>query len=310
VPIKNKQKIIGAIIIIISYGYIVFRLSSIKFDLRLIQTNLLFLILLCVSIFLSTINIFVESAKWKVLITNHCKITIGHSIKMVLAGFSTGIFTPAKLGEPYGRVIFLQKHHWTIGTILNYLSGAIQNIIIMLWGISFIMIASLKKDLFLYKLTLYTLFFSAISILLFLYLYFKRSKIYLYLSKYSWSQKILDSILTIKNIPIKNYLSVLLLSSFRYIIYCFQLVILLYAFSNQNIGSIFIIWIPIYFMCITIIPSFLIADLGIRNSVALFLFSQFNLNETSIMLSVSTLWIINQAIPASIGTIFIMKNQK
>ncbi len=306
--LKNKQRIIGILIIIFSYGYIAFRLSRINFNFSTIEIDNSRLVLLLITVSLSFINIFIEALKWKTLLTPFYTVKLNHSIKMIFAGFSTGIFTPAKLGEPYGRIIFLPKQQWTIGTILNYLGGSFQNIIILLWGFTFLIFISVSNDHQYINIIKYSSFIFLSTLIVFIILYLKRNSIYVILSKFSWSKKILESISAVQQIPLKTYLLVFSLSATRYLIYCIQLILLLNIFSINSLSYSCILWIPIYFMFITAIPSFLLADLGIRNSVAIFLFAPFFINETNIMLSVSILWLVNHVLPAIIGSLYIAKN--
>ncbi len=305
--IKNKQRIIHILIIIFSYGYIAFRLSNISNDTTSIKFNNSNVIDIIMALILSGFNILIEAIKWKVLISPFHRIKVNNAIKMVVSGFSTGIFTPAKLGEPYGRVIFLPNEYRMTGTILNYLGGAFQNIIILLWGISFLTLISLNSNVRYIIIIQYLVLIITITILIFILLYSIRNHITIYLSKYKWTKKILESLSTIKQIKLKNYLTISFLSMARYLIYCGQLITLLYTFSDSNFDFNIIFWVPIYFMCITLIPSFLLADIGVRNSVAFFLFNPFFINELNIFLPVSILWFINQVIPALLGSIFIFK---
>ena len=65
----------------------------------------------------------------------------------------------------------------------------------------------------------------------------------------------------------------------------------------------FIMHAPIYFFFITLIPSFFLADIGIRGSVSLFVFAQFEAQMPLILLAIFFLWFINVVVPALLGTI-------
>ncbi len=307
---KHRQRNIGLLVVVFSYGYIAFRLSNIKLDFSGIMLNNDTAIYILFVLILSYLNIFTEAYKWKVLMSSFYKIKIKQALKMIISGFSTGIFTPGKLGEPYGRIIFLPSQHKTKGTILNYLGGAFQNVIILILGITFLVFISLNNSLR-YIVIFQYLFLSTLLILItFILLYSIRNTLYIYLLRYNWTNNLLKSILTIKEIKLKKYLIVFLLSLTRYLLYCSQLIILLYTFFEFKFQWSIILWVPIYFMCITLIPSFLLADLGVRNSVAIFLFAPFFSNEINVLLAVSVLWFVNQVIPALCGSAYIIQYSK
>ncbi len=308
--LKFKQKFIGTLILVMSYAYIVYRLSYINISLYSLNFDSSEIIYSLIFIILTILNIITESIKWKLLLSDFIQIKLLNSVKMVFAGFSSGIFTPAKIGEPYGRIISLPKKLWSKGTALNYFGGFLQNIVIFIIGIVFTYYSISTKNFQHSLLLKQAITILAISLLAFYILYIFRYRLYTYISRYKILNSITKSFIELLKIKLINYIKLFLLSTLRYFIYCTQLFLLLYIFSESQFSISTILLIPIYFMCITIIPSFLLADLGIRNSVALFLFSNQLTNETTIVLAVSTLWIINQVIPAIIGSFFMLKKSR
>ncbi len=295
---------------ICSYVYIIYRILQTDFEFTSFSISKNKLLYLPIVFFLGALNISTESLKWKVLLSSFQKVSFIQSLKMVFAGFSSGIFTPAKLGEPIGRIITLSKQYWSKATTLNYFGGFLQNIVIFVVGTAFTLLATSTKEFKHLSLLYYSLSIIVFSSLILYILYVSRNKISKYITKYKVINILSEPILEIKKIQLRKYILLLFLSISRYLIYCFQLIILIYIITDSQFQLNIIILIPIYFMCITIIPSFILADLGVRNSVALFLFSSHFGHESFIMLSVSSLWIINQAIPALFGTFFILKKGK
>ena len=56
---------------------------------------------------------------------------------------------------------------------------------------------------------------------------------------------------------------------------------------------------------VSIIPSIAITEIGVRGSVALFLFGLVSSNTIGILSSAFVMWVINLLLPAMLGTIFI-----
>ncbi|MCW3785072.1 lysylphosphatidylglycerol synthase domain-containing protein [Plebeiibacterium sediminum] len=308
--LKIKQKIIGILILVSSYAYIVYRLSNININLSLVNINATKGFYILIFIILAFLNILTESVKWKILLSGIINVKLPDCIRMVFAGFSSGIFTPAKIGEPYGRIIPLPRKLWSKGTALNYFGGFLQNIVIFLTGSIFTYFA-VNNNNFQYAILLkYTIVLLVVSVTIFYLLFVFRVRISTYISQYRILNSVTKSFGELRYIKPKKYINLFVLSLTRYFTYCTQLILLLYICSDSQFTISTLIIVPIYFMCITVIPSFLLADLGVRNSVALFLFSINFPNETSIILAVSMLWITNQVIPAIIGSYFIIKKDQ
>lgn len=110
-------------------------------------------------------------------------------------------------------------------------------------------------------------------------------------------------------IPIKLYISTIVLSILKCLIYSLQLFLLLRsAMVYNNPMQLYMICI-IYFWGMTIIPSIAYAELGIRNKWALFLFSFMALESWKIVIAITGLWLINIVIPAFMGTLLFLLNK-
>jgi hypothetical protein len=312
---KHSKKVIGLLIVFLSYGFVLHKLihfdnwDDFKSILWGQPAHLIYLILL--QIILVIVNITLESKKWQILLQKVESVNFTTSIKMVLAGFSSGIFTPSKLGEPIGRLMMLPKNIWPKALILNYTGGILHSFIILACGIiSVIYMWNSHAFLPFHSVLIYmagiTLFvvFMVITLIIF------KDHALSVIKYFRWEEKWQEMWTAIKTLSYSQVLLTVFLSLLRYLVYSGQLAIFLYFFKNDIWSGYNILLIPIYYLTITAIPSFLLADVGIRNSIALLLFSQTMLPTPPILLSVSTLWIINQALPASIGTLFIYKHSR
>jgi hypothetical protein len=112
----------------------------------------------------------------------------------------------------------------------------------------------------------------------------------------------------------KELINVLLFSLLRFMVYSFQFYLLFQAF-HIDLGFIEgILFVFLIFFGITIIPSIALAELGIRGIISIFIFNILWADillgddiETSLVSATSLLWLINLAIPAIIGGLFIFK---
>jgi len=100
-------------------------------------------------------------------------------------------------------------------------------------------------------------------------------------------------------------LEVLLYSVARYVVFTTQFFILLEVFEVDISYVDSIILTSTMLFVISVIPTIAITELGIRGSVALFLFGLVSSNSVGILSATFVMWIINLLLPALIGTIFI-----
>ncbi len=309
---KGRKQVIGVLILICSYAYILYRLWQIDLPKVFSEVNInsSFWILMFIQLLLVVLNVFTEALKWRVLLVSSYPVGIWLSVKMVLAGFSSGIFTPAKLGEPLGRILFLPKDIKPRAALLNYFGGFVQTLVIFTFGLIFILVYgflvnSQFQHIFLYGLIL--MLIGGACLLLFWWFRAYLKKIVQY---FKWKNKVHDMLLSIKELPRGIVFKIVGLSVLRYCIYAGQLMTFLYFFNLVSFNFSFVLLVPVYFLCISLVPSFLLADLGVRNSVALLLFVPVCFNEAGVMLSVSVLWMINQALPAMVGAYLVIRLSK
>jgi hypothetical protein len=60
------------------------------------------------------------------------------------------------------------------------------------------------------------------------------------------------------------------------------------------------------FLALAIIPTIALAELGVRGKLSIFLFGMFSTNTLGIVLTASTIWLINLVVPALAGSLFIL----
>ncbi|GAO28370.1 hypothetical protein JCM15548_1455 [Geofilum rubicundum JCM 15548] len=92
------------------------------------------------------------------------------------------------------------------------------------------------------------------------------------------------------------------LTILRYAIYNFQLWLMLWFFDIST-GLSDLGLIMTYYAAITLLPTMAVADLGIRSSIALFLFSMLSPNSAGIVASVFLIWVINLALPSIVAAL-------
>ncbi|SMO66040.1 Lysylphosphatidylglycerol synthase TM region [Saccharicrinis carchari] len=308
--ILKKGRWISLLVATLSFSYIVFRLLQYKQQFSLSDiphfTNQNLLIVLLVQAIMLCINVFFESKKWQLLITTVTTVNFSKALKMVMAGFASGIITPAKMGEPLGRALFLKHKFWPHATVLTYLGGMISNAIVIIVALPCLLL--LHNVLWCTPpsmLLVYLLFLLLLTVTIML-LRHQKKRLYQYIHRFKPLQTLQQLLYQISRIP-KNTIGLVAGYTFlRFTVYCAQLIIILWLLG-ANFEPAIVAMVPLYFLLISIAPSFFLAELGIRGSVALFIFTGVGLSDVSIVVAVSALWVINQVIPALSGIVVIWR---
>ena len=96
------------------------------------------------------------------------------------------------------------------------------------------------------------------------------------------------------------------LSFFRYLVFIIQYILLLQVLHVEILWITGFWIISILFLVLAIVPSFAIADLGIRGKFSTGLLSFYSTNTVGIIGTTFGIWFINLFIPALIGSLLIL----
>jgi len=323
---KTYNIIIRLTIILATYGFI-YKQIILKNNYSELVGNLdnsfqstHFVFLFSLGFLLVFINWGIESLKWKYLIKKIELLSFSKSVKAVLSGISVSIFTPNRIGEYFGRAFILEKANRFEGVLITIIGSISQLLITIIFGaigLIFFVPEFFDVSEYFYGYFYIGLVISILAILVLLLIFFFNIKILTSIlesfSKKKWV-KFRKRIKIFSQYSKRELLTVLLLSFSRYIIFTLQFFILLKAFSVEVIFSQSIIIISIIFLVMTALPTVTLAELGIRGSVALYFFGLYfekqglpiDQSSLGIILASSAIWIINLAIPALIGTLFVV----
>lgn len=273
------------------------------------------------ALLLMLVNWSVESLKWQFLINKVEQVSFLKSFEAVLSGISVSIFTPNRVGEWFGRVFIMKKANPWKGVFITMIGSFSQLLVTIIVGsvslLFYIPIYFHAADFYspyiLYALilivvviifTLLLLFLNITSLPVIISRLLKRR--FIHLNEY---------ISVISLYSSTELLTVLLLSFLRYTIFSLQFYILLMLFSVEIPFLHGMMIISMVFFVMTAIPTVTLAELGVRGSVSLYFIGQYfeyfsqrtDSINIGIVSSTSTLWLINLAIPALMGTLFVYR---
>ncbi|MBR1785764.1 MAG: flippase-like domain-containing protein [Paludibacteraceae bacterium] len=312
---KTKYKIFNWIVILVAYSFLAYKITdffchnsfediSISFSWHKVCLFLFVLLLL-------PINILLEAGKWQYALLPNIKITFRESVLQTLLGFVGGWVTPNKLGDLPMRVVRLKDNNDRIEGIVRGFIGSVAVVDVSLILGLFALLGMTASEMWVSRqfLILTSLFIFALQLLIIVF--------YHRLLDYISRQKIADRKFRnieiralchrLTEISIRQLTGLLFFSAVRYLVYCLQIYLMLCSFSICLPFQTAAVAIPIYYMLLTISPSLPAADIGIRGSWGVVVFSLYTPDIASIAVATTTLWAINNVIPMICGSIILQR---
>lgn len=251
--------------------------------------------LIFIELFLFILNFSLETFRWKILYRNIENISFLQSLKTVLLATAFGNSTPGGLGEHIARINGNAEIKGSLVT--SFIASFLQTTTIVLFALfAFIAIGSSLV------INRYTIFFVIIFILFIIFILVLKSA----------NDVVKDFLNSILSFDRKKIFKALGFNILRYIVFSSQLFLLLNN-SNEKFDTEILIQIPIYYLMITLIPVQRILDIGIKGSVAIYVFGNL-LDVSEISSSILFIWLLNTLVPSLIGiTIFfysLLSNKK
>lgn len=304
---KNKKllvQILKLIILVVAYGYIYFEFKNIDFKNIIEFNGYLYLFF---AIILMPLNWLIESKKWQLLISKFEVISVNNSFKAVLSGLTTSIFTPNRVGEFVGRVMFVSNKNRlkaTFATIIGSYSQVLITLLIGAFSVFFIK----QGRIYFIDNNIYLKWFFLLLSLFFILLFFSMNKMMLIFNRMKYKH-LVNIVSIISDYTFFDLLNVFLLSFVRYIVFYTQFY-LLFLFFEVDISFVdSFVAIGVFYLFLAFIPTFILSEPGVRISTSMIVFSFFVNDMSIIVYTVSLLWLINIVFPTLIGSLFFIKQK-
>ncbi len=259
--------------------------------------------LIVLSVLLIPVNWSLEAYKWKYLIRRIERISFWKALEGVVSGVTMGFITPHSLGDYAARILTLTGQERTKGIGAVFVSRISQFYITLYFG-------SIALILYLYYvvqagelnyrlITGITIFANIFFILMYGY----HKQLLKVLERWPFLRKMLSYFHIIKEYSFAELNFALLLSLGRYVVFCFQFVLILIVFGISLPWWILLTGVAFIFFVKSVIPTFL--DLGVRETAAVFFFGVFGYDHQNIIFASLTLWLMNLVLPALTGLLLV-----
>lgn len=304
----------GFVFIIAAYSYLIYKLATFDRYSELIQQwkqmPLYQFRWLAGVLFLLPFNWLFESIKWKMMTSHLQSMTLKNSVKAVLAGISTGFFTPNRVGELVGRVMFLDSGNRKPGVTLSILNSLTQNLILALCGIPACVLffgstaGKIEPTITQYLVLL------GMGLVIFGIGYFFLPQLTERFKQSRYFLKIKEFTDCLSAFTVKDLAQIILVSFIRYLIFCTQFFLMLRFFGIELSGWQALISIPTSYLFVTFTPSFAFSEVAVRSSIAVLIIRAFSHQVVNIALAGMCIWLVNLIIPLLIGSVLMVRKRK
>lgn len=247
------------------------------------------------------INLWLEAAKWKKIVSPTERLSRRRAFAGVLAGFSTGFFTPNRTGDFAGRILFLGEQNRKTGFTLSLFNSLTQNMVIAACGVPAAILffitrnKALGDDLMMYFIIVAISFFVIAATVFLLPSLLKRIK----------SVRIREFTKGMENFSTGNIYLLLFLSILRFAVFSIQFYFMLRFFGVGLSPLEAFMAIPANYLFVTFTPSLAATEVAIRSSYAVFFIGSYSSQVVGIALAGAFIWMVNFVIPMIAGTVLV-----
>ena len=281
----------------------VFHSSSISFETFVIQIKVYLLKtnwIIPLLIGMTLINWRFEIIKWQLLVNTIQKISFMEAARQSLSSHTLSLVTPFKLGEYGGKALYYSKNKRNKIWLLNLGGNSIQLFMTLFFGIIGFVYFINTFEVSIHPHKLRRIVYALVMIIV---LISGGVKVSNRNQKGNYYKRLLGFL---KKQSKRSLGLLILLSLLRYLVFSHQFYLLLLIFGvDISYTTAMMLIFTMYFLA-TMLPTINLFDFVIKGSIAIYLFSFLNIEGLSIISISMIMWLLNFALPAIIGSYFIL----
>ena len=262
---------------------------------------------LLAAVLLMPLNWLLETHKWQILTSHLQKLTMAESLRSVLSGLAVSMLTPNRVGDFAGRIAWLKPENRTAGAMSDFVGGFAQMLAIALLGVAAFCLQPVLPD-FLEWFGCHYAITAAVLILLAAvscgaYFFIGAAAKRFRFGRWPWLERFVQA----AGQHTKSQLAkALFLSLCRSAVFVLQLQLMLQSFGVSLSAIDAFRSIALMYCFVSVIPTFALAEWGVRGSIALLFIVPLGGQPTQIVAATVALWIVNVAVPAASGAVATM----
>lgn len=264
------------------------------------------LVMSCV-VLLMLVNWVAEAFKWKYITRELVVITSWQAIEAVFCGLTWAVFTPNRIGEYGGRVMFLPNRKRIHGIFVMAIGAFGQNVITNVLGLIALMWFAFT---FLHiniaislALSLAALGFMSLLVVF----YFNIGWLVTLLNRISFLKKYHRFFDIMAKYKTAELLNIMWFCLTRFFVFSFQYYLVIHLLLPDMPVFPMMMMVFILFFIQSALPSLDLLDVGVRSMTASAFFAYITDQNIAVMAAVSSIWFINLILPAILGSVFVLK---
>lgn len=253
---------------------------------------------------LLAVNIGIEAAKWRYIVSLIGKLSFAESLKSVLAGWVAAFVTPNRIGEIPGRSLFVyrQNDECVKSIVFGWIGSFASMLVTVLCGLP-ACVGLLQQQQIFRNPAVYPVCCAIILILLCLST-FRLPEIAAWLGRRrKWRESVRDVLAAVSQLHTGYIWKICGLSFLRYTVFCTQFWIMLRFFGISLSPFEAVIAIPAYYLFVTFTPSIGLSEPVIRGSWAIVALQTFTTDTAGVAFAAVAVWFINQVLPMLAGSL-------
>jgi uncharacterized membrane protein YbhN (UPF0104 family) len=257
------------------------------------------------------VNWALETYKWRIALKPVQEIRFLRAFKAVLAGTCIASFTPNRVGEYLGRMLFVDPGNKLFSIAPTIVCSLAQMLVTLIAGsVGLYLFSVLPVH---YQLSWLTpglfrtvMIISATFAILLALVYFRFDPL---LKKINhWLVRTKRNFTIPENYGYKSLGTILFASAIRYGVFILQYFLLFSLFGVSVSGEQVFTSVSVMFVLMAIVPTLtFLTDLGFRWAVGIQIFQMFTSNTAAILAVSLCIWLINLIIPALVGSLLILR---
>jgi hypothetical protein len=301
-----------AAILILAFYFIYHRITSNddlkRFEklIRGIDRTTAIAVMSCV-VLLMLVNWVAEACKWKYITRELTKITYWQAVESVFCGLTWAVFTPNRIGEYGGRVMFLPNRKRIHGIFVMAIGSFGQNVITNVLGLS-ALIWFAFKFLHINNVVLLGLSLAALGFMvLLLIFYFNIGWLVTLLNRIKFLKKYHRFFDIMARYHTAELMNIMWWCLVRFFVFSFQYFLVIHLLLPDMAIFPMMMMVFILFFIQSALPSLDLLDVGVRSMTASVFFAYITSQNIAVMAAVSSIWFINLILPAILGSVFVLK---
>lgn len=258
-------------------------------------------------VLLMVVNWLLESLKWQYLTRQLVKITAWEAIEAVFCGLTWAIFTPNRLGEYGGRVMFLPGRKRIHGVFAMAVGSFGQNVITNVLGLTALMwFAYTFHPINIWAEEGLSLVAISFMVLLLVF-YFHIRWLVILLNKIGFLRKYHRFFDIMGRYKTEELMKIMWFCLARFFVFSFQYYLVIHLLMPDLPVIPMMMMVFILFFIQSALPSLDLLDVGVRSMTASAFFVYITDQKLAVIAAVSAIWLINLIIPAILGSVFVLK---